>query len=65
MKFNDTPPTADYSYQKINFVEDDSTRVKVKPIAEVCDYTGRGRKKNLTGARQPDRLEMIADFNRG
>lgn len=65
MKFNDTPPTADYSYQKTNFVEDDTPRKKAKPLAEICDYTGRGRKKVFVGARQFDRLEMIADFNRG
>lgn len=65
MKFNYTPPTADYSYQKTNFIEEDGPRRKAKPLAEICDYTGRGRKKVFVGARQSERLEMIADFNRG
>jgi hypothetical protein len=30
MKFNDTSPTADYSYQKTSFVEDDAPRRKQK-----------------------------------
>ena len=65
MKFNDTPPTADYSYQITSFVEGDAPRRKAKPLTEVCDYTGRGRKKNFSGARLASRMEAMADYHRG